>query len=210
MSVDELFIPAITGITPDHLAARLDTLYGLAIDASSPSYIGACSVKHLRLTWGGRLTDLEDARLSKMESVNERRCLVIHHKQTISEHYPGVEKAFVRRSSHFHRESNLGKQCLNDRLERFSGRDHMSTDGREARYPTHVVVDTIDGSIFGTGADGKPFDQLTATAFARGANAACKPGHKTYALFRLEPSHMDSTYQVRYTLSDDGKVVYPL
>jgi hypothetical protein len=84
----------------------------------------------------------------------------------------------------------------------------MSTGG--TRYPTHVVVDTIDGFVFYEDVHGNPFDQLTATQFARESNARRKPGRKTFALFRLEPSHMDSTYQVRYTLSDDGKVVYPL
>lgn len=46
------------------------------------------------------------------------------------------------------------------------------------------------------------------------ANGARKEGFQTFALFRLEPEHYVPDYDpegfLPYTLSDDGKVVYPL
>lgn len=76
------------------------------------------------------------------------------------------------------------------------------------KYPTHVVVDTIDGYTWAKDMRGESFTQLTATGFARAMNQTRKPGHKTYALFRLVPEY--SLEHGQYTLSDDGKVVYPL
>jgi hypothetical protein len=84
------------------------------------------------------------------------------------------------------------------------------------KYPTHVVVDTIDGFTFTHDASGVLFTKGTATAFAREANAAGerigagpvlrKPGSQAYALFSLKPSAVEGPY----TLSEDGNVVYPL
>ena len=76
------------------------------------------------------------------------------------------------------------------------------------RYSSHIVVDTKDGYPFWAGADGVLFTRETALAFARARNAAMKPEHRTYALFRLEPEY--NTDRNPYTLSKDGKVVYPL
>lgn len=74
------------------------------------------------------------------------------------------------------------------------------------KYPSHVVVDTTDGYVFRAGSDGELFTLETAAAFARERNAEMKPEYRTYAVFRLVSENVEGYY----TLSDDGKVVYPL
>ncbi len=74
------------------------------------------------------------------------------------------------------------------------------------RFPSHVVVDTIDGYVFKAGSDGELFTLETATAFARERNSERKPQHRTYAVFRLVASNVEG----HSVFSEDGKVVYPL
>jgi hypothetical protein len=52
---------------------------------------------------------------------------------------------------------------------------------------THIVVDTAHGSPFWTDANGQRFDETSARAFASEANAAMRPGHRTYEVFQLVP-----------------------
>lgn len=54
------------------------------------------------------------------------------------------------------------------------------------RRATHVVVDTKDGYTFWAGSDGELFDCTSAAAFAANRNAAMKPEHRSYMVFRLE------------------------
>jgi hypothetical protein len=53
------------------------------------------------------------------------------------------------------------------------------------KYPTHIVVDTIDGYVFSANRYGVLFDKEDAVRFARERNAEMKPQHRTYAVFRL-------------------------
>ena len=86
--------------------------------------------------------------------------------------------------------------------------------GRPVKYATHIVVDTKDGYSFWAGADGNLFTLETATAFARERNREMKFPHRSYALFRLEPEYKNTPHEpggfLPYTMSEDGKVVYPL
>ena len=73
--------------------------------------------------------------------------------------------------------------------------------------PTHLVMDTRDGFIYSRDSSGRPFNKERAIQFARDRNSEMKPGYRNYAVFELAPVF---SVPGRYTLSDDGNLVYPL
>lgn len=70
-------------------------------------------------------------------------------------------------------------------------------------HPTHIVVDTRDGYLFGAGSDGIPFNLATATKFTKTRNSNQKPEYRTYEVFELNLVNTSDFYTI--TPDDVGK-----